>query len=373
MNLNYLAPINSLGYGTVGYNLLIALSSEFDVAAWPIGRQVNYPVPEGYCQQTVQKALNNQATFDKNAPCLRLWHQFDMAEMVGKGLHIGFPIFELDRFNPRELHHLNSLDEIFVCSEWAQQILLKELPLRKRNNIHVIPLGVDRSIFYDEPMPKSGPTIFLNVGKWEVRKGHDVLIDAFEQAFDPTDDVELWMMNHNPFLSKEAELEWHRLYKNNPMGSKVKLLPRVETQQELANVMRQAHCGVFPARAEGWNLEALEMMSCGRHVITTDYAAHKDFCTTDNSFLVSVTELEDAWDGIWFNGEGQWAKVDVDKVADHMRFVYDLRKGRMMMPFNDAGVETAKRLTWENSAATIRQTIEARTPPSLDMGIQLVL
>jgi glycosyltransferase involved in cell wall biosynthesis len=358
--LNYIAPINVLGYGTVGYNLLISLSKHFKMAAWPVGRQIAYPVPDTN-KPSVQAALDNQADFDRFAPCLRIWHQFDMAEMIGKGPHIGFPIFELDKFNEREKHHLNSLDEIFVTSWWAADIVRKELPLRKKNNIWVIPLGVDRSIFYDTVMPsREGPTRFLNVGKWEIRKGHDVLIEAFEKAFTPQDDVELWMMNHNPFLSKEQELEWHRLYKNNPMGSKVKLLPRVNTQEELADVMRQVHCGVFPSRAEGWNLEALEMMSCGRHVITTDYAAHKDFCDHKNSWLLNVEELEPAWDGIWFNGEGNWAKINVDELADRMAQYHKLRRE---WGNNRFGVETAKRLTWDNSAAIIKQTIEGIENP----------
>ena len=38
--------------------------------------------------------------------------------------------------------------------------------------------------------------------------------------------------------------------------------------------MAEAHCGVFPARSEGWNLGLVEMLSMGRHVIATDYSAH---------------------------------------------------------------------------------------------------
>jgi hypothetical protein len=41
------------------------------------------------------------------------------------------------------------------------------------------------------------------MGKWEVRKGHDILVELFNDAFMSTDDVELWMCNHNPFYTKE--------------------------------------------------------------------------------------------------------------------------------------------------------------------------
>ena len=54
--------------------------------------------------------------------------------------------------------------------------------------------------------------------------------------------------------------------------------------------MSQVDCGVFPSRAEGRNLELLEMMSAGKHVITTDYSAHTEFCTKDNAGLVPITD-----------------------------------------------------------------------------------
>ena len=68
--------------------------------------------------------------------------------------------------------------------------------------------------------------------------------------------------------------------------------------------MSQTDCGVFPARAEGWNLELLEMMSCGKNVIATNYSSHTEFCNSENCMLVETTELEDAHDGKWFRGQG---------------------------------------------------------------------
>ena len=51
-----------------------------------------------------------------------------------------------------------------------------------------------------------------------------------------------------------------------------------------------ADCGLFPARAEGWNLELLEMMACGKQVIATNYSAHTEFCTKENSILIESDE-----------------------------------------------------------------------------------
>jgi glycosyltransferase involved in cell wall biosynthesis len=134
----------------------------------------------------------------------------------------------------------------------------------------------------------------------------------------------------------------------------------VKTHREVYNIMRQTDCGVFPARAEGWNLEALEMLACGKQLIITDYSAHSEFCDSSNTYLLPVTEKELAFDNKWFFGQGSWAKLDnVTKrlIITWMREVHsDKQAGRLKM--NIRGVETAQKFTWENSAKRIIECLK---------------
>lgn len=119
--------------------------------------------------------------------------------------------------------------------------------------------------------------------------------------------------------------------------------------------MRQADCGVFLSRGEGWNLPLLEMMSCGRQVVSTNYSAHTEYCDPSNSLLVEIDELEDAYDDRWFFGHGRWAKIgdrQIEQAVEYMRQVHQ-RKQVGGTPLNGGGVETAKRFTWEATAARI--------------------
>ncbi len=97
----------------------------------------------------------------------------------------------------------------------------------------VVPLGVDAELFPPAPVRQDDKTIFFNCGKWEIRKGHDILIKAFEKVLEHGENAELWMMCSNPFNSEEENTRWHQLY-NHP---KVKLIPRAETQTEVYNIM----------------------------------------------------------------------------------------------------------------------------------------
>ena len=175
MNINLMTPINQLGYGVAGLNILKALQVEHNVALHTIGQP---QVTNQADADAVTKAIEVSKMFDREAPCIKIWHQNQMAERVGSGKFIGFPIFELDTFTDLERWHLDSCDELMVCSDWAGGVVhdqTKHAP----ETIHTVPLGVDSEIFKPSTPRNDNKTIFFNCGKWEVRKGHDFLIDAF--------------------------------------------------------------------------------------------------------------------------------------------------------------------------------------------------
>ena len=354
--INLIAPINNLGYGVAGYNIFKSLHKlNSSTALYPISK------PE-LVDSAIQIGLQNRVVgqTESHRPCVKIWHQNDLFQFVGKGKHIGFPIFELTEFNDEEKTSLGHCDKIFVCSEWARQVILDQMPSRfSEDDVHVVPLGVDAELF--APV-KSGrtPTIFLNCGKWEKRKGHDILLECFNNAFTDADDVELWMMCDNPFIGQDNQ-NWQNLYKSSNLGDKIRIIPRQKSHQDVYNIMKQADCGVFPSRAEGWNLELLEMMACGKRVIATDYSAHTEFCDSENAHLVNIQDLEPACDGVFFDGSrGLWARLgesEKEQVACHMRTVHADKKQNSLhckpLPLNQAGISTGLRFSWDNSAKEI--------------------
>lgn len=344
--LNLICPINFLGYGRVGTEVCIGLMRE--------GIKVNlFQIGPGECslehKPIIDQAKLNAETYDKNANSLRIYHQFDLASHVGHGLHIGWPIFELDRFTLNETHQIKSMDGIIVCSQWARSIIN---PINGNN--FVCPLGVDTEIFKPELSTRKN-TIFLNMGKWEVRKGHDVLVSMFNDAFTESDNVELWMVNHNPFYSIEENNEWADRYKNSKLGGKIRIIPRLQSDYYVARLMQQTDCGVFPTKAEGWNLEPLEMFACGKDIISTDYSGHTEYLNDDNAMLVDIEEMESAYDGKWFFNQGNWAKIGVKQ---HDRFVHYMKEYHSANQFkktlNTNGIKTANQFTWKNTITQLK-------------------
>jgi glycosyltransferase involved in cell wall biosynthesis len=355
MNINLMAPYNDLGYGNASKNILKSLVSQgHHVAYFPIG---NISGVQSEDLNILKDSLSNQKVFDYKAPSIRIWHQNALAESVGRGKRLGWPFFELDKFSKEEIHHLQSCDALFVSSAWAKSVVQAHV----KTPTFIVPLGVDTKIFNPSIVKAKGvgsPTIFFNCGKWEIRKGHDILVTAFNLAFKPEDNVELRMMNHNPFLTQAQTERWHDIYLGSPLGEagKIKILGRVDKHEEVAILMSETDCGVFPYRAEGWNLELLEMMALGKQVIATNYSAPTEFCTSTNSLLIEPEGLEDAYDGIWFHGQGKWASLGDDAINQIARYMQLVHKNKDLRN-NKRGVETAKQFTWLNTANLITQHI----------------
>lgn len=341
LSLNMLAPINRLGYGQASFYIAKELNSLSNLHLTVIGQTEQQ---DGFLQECANRP------YHRHADCLRIYHQFALKEFIGKGRHVGFPIFELDEFTDAEKHQLNSLDMLFVCSDWAKGVCEAN---GINTEIHVVPLGVDRNIFNeDRSNPIEGKTIFFNCGKWEVRKGHFEIAEAFSQAFRPGDPVELWLMCDNPFYPPKVTQHFKNQFMKSPMAKQVRFVDRVGSHLQVAKIMSAVTAGVFPAKAEGWNLELLEMMSLGKHVIATNYSGHTQFCNKDNARLIEPTGTERAIDNIWFKGQGNWCTFSVQDLSILMSEIH-MENMSGNLGINVAGIETAKRLTWTNTAEKI--------------------
>ncbi len=352
MKINLSAIINGTGYGYAGLNLCMALHGEgHEVALFPIAGVTEH---EDQYREVVKLCEANAERYNARAPSVRIWHQDKLGEGIGRGLRVGFPFFELTDFKAAEAHHLNRVDRIFVASKWAKGVL-EESKQIDDVDIRVVPLGVDRTIFNENSgrhadILEPDHTVFVNVGKWEIRKGHDVLLEAFSKAFTAQDKVVLKLATYNPFIGSMND-HWAGRYTKS-LGKQVKILPRLTSQKAVSKLMAEADCGVFPARAEGWNLDLLETLSCGTHAIATNYSAHTEYLTKDNCRLIDVELTEKARDGIWFHGDGSWAKIEqkqIDQLIHELREVHRLKQTGQLGR-NGAGIATATAFSWQNSA-----------------------
>lgn len=351
--VNFIAPFCRTGYGITGAYLLRGMIElNADVSFFPLG----HVDPNILSFPTLHAALEAQDRFNPKAASVRLSQQFDLAMHVGAGPRIGFPIFELDHFDGHSLHHLKSQDRLLVCSEWARGVLLQNGIWQ--TPVDIVPLGVDRDIFHEQlPAGTSTDTQFLSVGKLEPRKGQLELLKAFEAAFSPTDPVRLTLICANPFVTEKEMERLCKPFRSSRMAKRITLVTKsYGTQAEVARVMAASDCGVFVSRAEGWNLEALEMLSCGRVIIATDYSAHTQFLNAENARLIEIDGVERAsaeQPGAWAG----WHQRQHDALVHELRAVHAMKRGGPL-PVHEQGVQTAMEFSWTSAARQLLSAVQ---------------
>jgi glycosyltransferase involved in cell wall biosynthesis len=172
----------------------------------------------------------------------------------------------------RRLHPLSPTEQaIFDDIERSDSILVNSDFVKRtflacgwpENRVHVIYLGVDDNFLAGvgarSARPDTDPVRLLFAGRFERRKGADVLVEALQEL----DDVDWELVIAGPVMPDI--LAAHSRFLGGP---RVKLLGTIR-RPELAREMSLAPVFVFPSYAEGSARAVFEALACGCYVITT--------------------------------------------------------------------------------------------------------
>ncbi|MEN4902072.1 glycosyltransferase [Luteimonas sp. TWI1437] len=126
---------------------------------------------------------------------------------------------------------------------------------------------------------------FLHVSSCLPRKGVDVLLRAYGDAFTDADDVTLVIKTFaNPQQDVQRLLQ--ELRASDPGFPHVVVIEQDLDSVSLKRLYAQCHVMVAPSRAEGFGLPMAEAMLSNLAVITTGWGGQCDFCTPETSWLI---------------------------------------------------------------------------------------
>ena len=351
-SLIFSAPMVSTGYGIAGtYFYKNLIKQDIDVSCFPI--QVDNAF---FTNEEIDDIYNSRNRYTIEQPFLKIFHPLELSLRIGKGKYFGFPFFEIDYFSNLEKKNLQYCDTVITSSHWGKEIIEDKI---KHQDVKVVPLGVDTNIFDPSKYqkPENSKYIFCTIGKWEVRKCHDILLSIFERAFSKDDDVELWVCAsaNNAYSDNEEIKKWEAVYSSHKLSSKIKVIPQQATHLDIARLISLTDCGLYPSRAEGWNLELLETMAMNKPVIASNYSAHTEFCNKDNAYLVDIDNLVPAHDGKFFQGQANWAEIgtkQIDQIVEYMRYLY-----KNNIRSNKNGVLTGQKFSWSNATKKLVDSV----------------
>ena len=153
-------------------------------------------------------------------------------------------------------------------------------------------------------------TTFLSIFKWEHRKGWDVLLTAYWNAFTQHDHVQLILKTYKPaWMPGEKNVtllvqQYAQKYiRGLPTTSRVtsladlppvKVVPRNDmSKHDLRALYKQAQAFVLPTRGEGWCLPCVEAMSMKLPIIVTNFSGPTAYMRPDNGYPITFTANAD--------------------------------------------------------------------------------
>lgn len=186
--------------------------------------------------------------------------------------------------------------QLWVHTEWTQQNALDGGVVPHR--IRIMPHGIDTDVFTPKGdnyvLPTKKHFRFLFVGGAAIRKGIDILLNAYAQAFGPEDDVSLIIKDSsaNVFYKDDKYRKQIIQMAEDPNLPEIIHLDEHLSTQNLAALYRTCTVGVWPYRGEGFLIPALECESCGTPTMLPNIGPTRDFSTARSSFLVPAVDVK---------------------------------------------------------------------------------
>ncbi|MEW5867083.1 MAG: glycosyltransferase [Bacillota bacterium] len=323
---------------------------------------------------------------------VNVWHVFPPSlyrRMDGAVLNVGRLLFETDRIPESWVGALNGMDEIWVPSAHNVESFARSGV--SPDKLVKIPEPVDTSVFDPgSPVPRlnidgAKGFKFLSVFDWQRRKGWDVLISAYIEAFDQHDDVSLVIKTYSSWGRTADGIDGDISEFLKSLGRSLRDIPQivlicgVMSHRDLVGLYKAADAFVLPSRAEGWGCPYAEAMSMALPTIGTRWGGNTEFMNDQNSFLIDVEDLEEVPEEVLhevplYKGH-KWARPSTNHLASLMRKVFDDREEAVKVG-RRARTDMEERFSCDVVAQALLSHLRERSPsersgPARKAGIRV--
>ncbi|MGR3320296.1 MAG: tetratricopeptide repeat protein [Candidatus Anammoxibacter sp.] len=276
---------------------------------------------------------------------------------------IGYIFFENNILSKDDLKWADDYyDLIAVGSSWCGEVLESHGFSKTKTVIQ----GIDPALFHKMGSKEkyNDSFVIFSGGKFEFRKGQDLVIRAAKVMQEKYKDVMLVASWFNPWPLSMATMSISSYIKFEPSSkpfqgamshilsingldeNRVILLPSL-SNVHMANIYRDSDIGLFPNRCEGGtNLVLMEYMACGRPVIASYLTGHKDVLDEKYAMLINGSSVIDIKQGD--NVTAKWDDPDLDEIISQLDWAYHHRDEIKGM--GERSAEAMELFTWKDTA-----------------------
>ena len=305
MDLIFEAPLNSLSFGNVSYNILRELyEKEANVGLFPIGniQMESYDIPQDF-GKWIQSSINNRwKMLAAKAPALKLWH-LNGAENKKSPTQVLYTFYECSQPTEVEVAICNSQTKTVFSSQYARDRFVDA----GGNNTLAAPLGFDKDFHNTGRKYLDGVIHFGLFGKFENRKRTKEIIRAWVKKYGNDNKYQLTCCITNPFFKTEQMKQALVDSLEGKRYTNVNFLPFLKTNKEVNEVLNAIDIDLTGlSGGEGWNLPSFNATCLGKWSIVSNNTSHKDWATDKNSILVEPDGTFPCADGLFFAPTGEF-------------------------------------------------------------------
>ncbi len=326
IKLNFVCFGNHSGYAQAAQDLIFALNrtGEYDIRVEFLYKR-NIP-REGMSKER-SEIIRSMVEKDKTHQHIQIYNCIPSTQKhVRKtSQNIGFATFET--FQPPNTGYMNWIsllnknDAIIVPSNFDYKIFAHE---KIEKPLFYIPHCFDDNHFNlgTDPLNKYDKFSFLFFGSWRIRKGYEVLIEAWLKEFSVNDNVQLVIKTDK---GSRAKSYINKIKKEIGFEKKetapILFENSIFDEINLARFMKSFDCLISPTMGEGFGLPGLQCMALGTPVIITDFSGCQDYANEETATLLKPEgfRLYQCMDNLPQFKNKKWPFISVSSVRKTMR------------------------------------------------------
>ena len=354
-------PLNTVSFGQVSTAILREMKKKgHNPAIFPIGNTVDLSSQKDdkdfvqWVTEGVNKSLN---THDRDTPIFKLWHINGSLESFSKNQFL-FSFYELDQPTKEEINIVKNNAGVAFSSRESEDVY----KLFGASNVCTIPLGFDNYNFHrtNKKYFSDERITFNVVGKFEKRKHHQKMIQAWIKRFGNQKEYFLQAAIYNSFVSEEdnqkitaAMTQGQKFFNVNFFG--------YMTKNTLYNdFLNSGDVILGMSGGEGWALPEFQSVAMGKHAVILNASAYKEWANEDNSVLVNPSGKIPVYDNMFFKegtpyNQGNIYDFNEDEFISACEEVIEKVKANRI---NEEGLLLQEKFTYEKTTDSILEKMQ---------------
>jgi hypothetical protein len=349
------APINSLSFGNVSYNILRELSKRnIEVGLIPTGNvDVSAYKADASFSSWIKESINKSWDIvASKAPSFKLWHLNGALDRKSHKQNL-LTFYETSEPTFQEVSTCKSQDRTLFSSTYAKDLFESA----GCGNCSFVPMGFDQDFFKTGKKYLEGVVHFGLMGKFEKRKHTEKIIRAWLKKYGNDNRYQLSCCVTNPFFKPEQMQAVIASVLQGKRYTNINFLPYLKTNSEVNEFLNAVDIDLTGlSGAEGWNLPSFNATCLGKWSIVLNATSHKDWANDQNSILIEPSGQEPIYDSFFFSegsayNQGNMFSWNEDDVIAAMQTAVS-----KVSSVNTNGIELGKKLTYANTVDRILES-----------------